>query len=202
MHDLDADIKNLERYSEFIEKIRARSAALGIDTNNTEGFLDEIKSLDLEDASALMQLIDKSDDSKFTQYLSNWGHKNDIAESISVREYKKEFDETVDDVYSAMTEKLKTAGYEIPDGFYVSGSISAQKFGDAFIEELDKQLEEIRARVAEFNSRLTADINIGGAGGGVVYNNQTAYNISAADGADAVEQIRRYETVKRLSGVG
>lgn len=202
MHDLDADIKNLERYSEFIEKIRARSAALGMDTNNTEGFLDEIKSLNLGDASALMQLLDKSDDSKFTHYLSNWGHKNDIAESISVREYKKEFDETVDDVYSAMTEKLKTAGYEIPDGFYVSGSISAQKFGDAFIEELDKQLEEIRARVAEFNSRLTADINIGGTGGGVVYNNQTAYNISAADGADAVEQIRRYETVKRLSGVG
>lgn len=203
MHDLDADIEKLEMYGSMLEKIRARSAKLGVGSDITEGFLDGIKQMDFEQASEFLRILDNSKDEKFTAYLNSWNRKNAAADSISAHEYKKEFDSAVDDVGNTLRTKLEEAGYEIPEGFYVSGSISAQKFGSAFIEELDKQLEEIRSRVAEFNSKLSTQVNIGQSGGGsVIYNNQTAYNISAADSSDTVEQIRRYETIKRLSGVG
>ena len=203
MHDLDDDIEKLEIYGSMLEKIRTRSANLGVNSDIIEGFLDGIKQMDFEQASEFLQILDNSKDEKFAAYLNSWSRKNAAADNISAHEYKKEFDSAVDDVSNTLRTKLEEAGYEIPEGFYVSGSISAQKFGSAFIEELDKQLEEIRSRVAEFNSKLSAQVNIGQSGGGsVIYNNQTAYNISAADSSDTVEQIRRYETIKRLSGVG
>ena len=93
---------------------------------------------------------------------------------------------------------LEAAGYEIPDGFYVSGSISAQKFGEAFVSELENQLDVIRSKIDEFNMGLEFAPNISGA----VYNTtNTSYNINSQGAQDTVEQIRRYETVKRLAGV-
>lgn len=203
MHDLDQDIKNLEIYGSLLEKMRERSANLGIGSDVIESFLSGIKQMDFEQASEFLQMLDNSKDEKFASYINSWNRKNAVADSLSAHEYKKEFDDAVNDVSNTLRTKLEEAGYEIPDGFYVSGSISAQKFGSAFIEELDKQLEQIRTRVADFNSKLSAEVNIGqSAGGNVIYNNRTDYNISAADSSDTVEQIRRYETVKRLSGVG
>lgn len=203
MHDLDQDIKNLEIYGSLLEKMRERSANLGIGSDVIESFLSGIKQMDFEQASEFLQMLDNSKDEKFASYINSWNRKNAVADSLSAHEYKKEFDDVVNDVSNTLRTKLEEAGYEIPDGFYVSGSISAQKFGSAFIEELDKQLEQIRTRVADFNSKLSAEVNIGqSAGGNVIYNNRTDYNISAADSSDTVEQIRRYETVKRLSGVG
>ncbi|MDD6735735.1 MAG: hypothetical protein PUE13_05420 [Clostridiales bacterium] len=201
MHDLDRDIKNIQAYGDMLEKIRARGERLGLDGGLINNFLSQVKSLNLEDASGLMKALELSDDKRFSAYIDAWQRKNDTAESLSAREYKQEFDESVEDSYKNMCERLKQAGYEIPDGFYVSGSISAQNFGNAFIEELDRQLEQVRAKVADFNSRLAAEVSLDGGVNSVVYNNQTAYNINAANGADTVEQIRRYETVKRLSGV-
>lgn len=203
MHDLDADIENLRTYGDLLEKIRARSEKLGVGSDITENFLSGVKQMDFEAASQFLQMLDNSSDEKLAAYMNSWNKKNEFADNLSAREYKKEFDETVDDVCEVMKEKLEEAGYEIPDGFYVSGSISAQKFGSAFLEELGRQLEEVRSKIAVFNSKLSAEVNIGqNSGGSVVYNNQTAYNISAADSSDAVEQIRRYEAIKRLSGVG
>ena len=203
MHDLDQDIENLEIYGSLLEKMRERSANLGIGSDVIESFLSGIKQMDFEQASEFLQMLDNSKDEKFASYINSWNRKNAVADSLSAHEYKKEFDDAVNDVSNTLRTKLEEAGYEIPDGFYVSGSISAQKFGSAFIEELDKQLEQIRTRVADFNSKLSAEVNIGqSAGGNVIYNNRTDYNISAADSSDTVEQIRRYETVKRLSGVG
>lgn len=203
MHDLDQDIENLEIYGSLLEKMRERSANLGIGSDIIESFLSGIKQMDFEQASEFLQMLDNSKDEKFASYINSWNRKNAVADSLSAHEYKKEFDDAVNDVSNTLRTKLEEAGYEIPDGFYVSGSISAQKFGSAFIEELDKQLEQIRTRVADFNSKLSAEVNIGqSAGGNVIYNNRTDYNISAADSSDTVEQIRRYETVKRLSGVG
>lgn len=202
MHDLDADIERLSMFGDMLEEIRTRADDLGFDRGNTEGLLTEIKEMNLEDALGYMQVLLQSGDKGFADYLSTWTRKNDVAEALSAHEYKNEFESSIEDAYTKMCEKLSEAGYEIPEGFYVSGSVSAQNFGTAFIEELDKQLEEIRGRIEAFGNSLSASVNIGAsAGGNVVYNNETSYNISSADGADTVEQIRRYETVKRLSGV-
>lgn len=201
MHDLDADIEKLKEYGNLLAEIRRRGEGLGLENSETEEFLAEIRDLDTDEASEFMRLLLRSDDAGFTSYIKLWNEKNATAEAVSAREYKSEFDGAVSDAYSNMCEKLKAAGYEIPEDFYVSGSISAQNFGEAFTEELDNQLEAIRMKIAEFSEKLSLSADLGTAGG-VVYNNETSYNISAADAGDTVEQIRRYETVKRLSGIG
>lgn len=201
MHDFDADIEKLREYGNLLAEIRRRGEGLGLENSETEEFLAEIRDLDTDEASEFMRVLLRSDDTGFASYIKLWNEKNAAAEAVSAREYKSEFDGAVSDAYSNMCEKLKAAGYEIPEDFYVSGSISAQNFGEAFTEELDNQLEAIRMKIAEFSEKLSLSADLGTAGG-VVYNNETSYNISAADAGDTVEQIRRYETVKRLSGIG
>ena len=65
--------------------------------------------------------------------------------------------------------------------------------------ELDNQLATIREIIDNFNLNLSLASDVSGN----TYNTtNTSYNISSSGFEDTVEQIKRYETVKRLAGVG
>ena len=126
--------------------------------------------------------------------------KEKLSQDISAEQYEKELSDAWESAYDAMKEKLARAGYEIPEDFSVSGSLSAQKFGQAFIDELDLQLAAIRDRIDEFNSKLTL------AGdwqsGGNVYNtSNTSYNITAGQYEDIVDYLRRNSMIQRFLGI-
>lgn len=200
LHDLDYDIAAIKSYGESLEEISTRAGELGVSDGAAERLLEEIKGLDTEDALGFMKALLNVGDDDFKQYSENLQIKNLLSQNIAAKQYEKEFNEGWDDAYNNMKSALLKAGYEIPDGFFTSGSISAQKFGQAFVDGLDEQLEAVRARVEEFNSSLRIDLSDKLSGN--TYNTtNTSYNIQASDSTDTVEQIKRFETVKRLSGV-
>lgn len=198
LHDISWDIEALKRYERDMNSLKERAEGLQISKNASDYLFASIKEMDTGDALQFMRALLAEDDKTFSEYTNKVYEKYALAEKVSSSQYAEEFSAGISDAYENMKEVLEKAGYEIPDGFFVSGSISAQKFGEAFISELDNQLAIIRGIIDEFN----AGIEIAPAVGGTVYNTtNTSYNISGQNSADTVEQIRRYETVKRLAGV-
>ena len=198
LHDLNMDIEAIERYSRDINEIKNRSQRLSIPENATDYLLDNIKMMDTEDALQFMGALLYANDETFAKYVGLAFDKYNMAQGVSYEEYEEEFRQGVDDAYTNMGKILESAGYDIPESFYVSGSISAEKFGEAFVSELDNQLGIIRSMIDEFNAGLEIDTTRGGD----TYNtSNTSYNIVGTSVGDVVEQIRRMDIVKRLAGV-
>ena len=88
---------------------------------------------------------------------------------------------------------------DIPEGFFVSGTLSAEQFGEAFLSEIELQMQEIRRKLTEFNAEINA--SIGAAAGTVTNDNRsTTYHIYGDNSGSTVKQIQNMETIKRLSG--
>lgn len=199
MRNLEQDIENIRRYQQLIEDFKSRAESLGISDEISDAFLKELKSEDFYASLSLLTYMQNSEDRDILSYLSAWDERNRLADAIAAKTYEAEFSESVSDAYENMKNALMQAGYEIPEGFFVSGSLSAQRFGDAFVAEIETQMERIRAIIDAFNSEIAAYSEISG---GVTYNTSNiSYNISSANADDTVEKIRRYETVKRLAGI-
>ena len=199
MHDMQADIDRIKEYSRLLEDFSQRADNLGIDSGVKADFISELRNIDFGAAIGLLSTIKNSTDLKVSQYLSAWAEKNALADAVAAKSFENDFSDALDNSYEHMKEVLERAGYEIPDGFFVSGSLSAQKFGDAFLGEIEVQMQRIRAVIEAFNGEIASYPVV--MGGNTYNTSNTSYNIQSADANDTVEQIRRIETVKRLSGV-
>jgi len=198
LHDLSLDIEAIERYSRDIKNVKERAQRLSASDDATNYLLDSIKQMDTEDALQFMGALLYANDDMFSKYIEKAYEKFSLSESVSKDAFSREFSQGIEDAYANMKDVLTKAGYEIPDGFFVSGSISAQKFGEAFVLELDNQLKFVREMIDDFNAGLEFELKTGGD----TYNTtNTSYNISSQGAFDTVEQIKRHETVKRLAGI-
>lgn len=196
--DMDRDIEAIRSYGESFEKLSQRAEGLSVG-KETAGLLEKIKEMDVNAAIGFMQALLNVEDTDFVKYAKGVQVKEQLSDNIAAKQYEKEFEDGCDGAYEYMKKKLSEAGYEIPEGFFVSGSLSAQRFGEAFTAELDLQLAAVRQRIDEFNANLMSDISVASTGN--VYNTtNTSYNISSGQSGDAVDAIKRFEALKRLSG--
>ncbi len=199
MHDMQKDIDRIKEYVRLTEDFSERAKGIGISDDIQKDFLAELKGLDFGAALGLLRSIKGSTDSTVFNYLSAWNERNMLADAVAAKAYEDDFAEGIENSYEHMKEVLNRAGYEIPEGFFVSGSLSAQKFGDAFIEEIETQMSRIRSVIEAFNSEIGTYTAV--MGGNTYNTSNTSYNIQSSDARDTVEEIRRFETIKRLSGV-
>lgn len=193
--DLQSDILDIKSFAARLSELSQLLKGSGMAPDAVKGFLDEINSLGVSGGLSYMNYLLAGDRENAVSYARLWAEKRAISESIGSEFYKEDFEAAAEDVAGTLKTALENAGYEIPEGFFESGKISAENFGRAFLAELDDQLGSIHRRIAEFAGGIALS------GGGDVYNTTNQYNISASNGTDTIEQIRRYDTVKRLSGV-
>nr|MCR4693117.1 hypothetical protein [Bacillota bacterium] len=199
MHNMQEDIKRIKLYQSLLEEFEERADRLGVSEDIKNGFLKELREEDFNSVVSLLNYMKGSTDESVFNYLSAWNEKNILANSVAAKSFEPEFNESIEDSYKKMKEVLSAAGYEIPESFFASGSLSAQKFGDAFIEEIEVQMARIRSIIDAFNGEISGYSNMYG---GNTYNtSNTSYNIQSDNARDTVEEIKRYETVKRLAGI-
>ena len=198
LHNVENEIELIKKYGEYMQRLEQRSSELSIPEAASQLLFDEIKKMDSADGLQFMGALLNVNDGVFSDYVMNVQEKHLLSQGVSKDAYSSEFNEAVDSSYKYMRDVLSEAGYEIPEGFYVTGSASAQKFGEGFVDELDNQLEIIRDMIDEFNMG-TDTLSL--MGGNVYNTTNTSYNITSGNGDDTVEQIKRFETVKRLAGV-
>ena len=163
------------------------------------GIISELESLgSSEDGIGYIKAMLGAKDDEFTDYLT--GYQNMLATNAktSADMYYDDAVSAANEGYQYMIDEFTKAGFEIPEGFLVSGALSAENFGRAFMEELDLQMQEIQKKLSDFNARISASV---GTGGNVNNDNRsTTYHIYGGSSKDTVKEIENYETVKRLSG--
>ena len=91
---------------------------------------------------------------------------------------------------------------EIPEGFFTSGSVAAENFGEAFITKIDNMMAELRDKVANFAATLTpVSVAMAGvpAGGAAVSSTSytNTFNISPAKDR-TVDQIAAWKAVTQV----
>ena len=201
LFDFENDIKMIEEYTNMLTRLREKFDSLGILDDAGKTILSELNKMSTEDAYGYMSAILTSSDSEILSYAQNLLLKQSLSSNAASTQFQDDFNSAWADSLDNMKTLLKEAGYQIPEEFSLSGSVSAEKFGEAFIEELELQLEGIRDKIEEFNANLSTTFDESQAHGNIYNTNNTSYNINASDNLETVELIKRFETVKRLSGV-
>lgn len=199
LNDFGASNKAASEYGELLEKITSRIKASDVSDEAKRGIISELESLgSSEDGIGYIKAMLGAKDDEFTDYLT--GYQNMLATNAktSADMYYDDAVSAANEGYQYMIDEFTKAGFEIPEGFLVSGALSAENFGRAFMEELDLQMQEIQKKLSDFNARISASV---GSGGNVNNDNRsTTYHIYGGSSKDTVKEIENYETVKRLSG--
>lgn len=194
--DIKNDIESVKAYSSRLLELKNILKDSNVADFGINSFLDEINSMGVAEGLSFMNSLMAQGKSSAVAYAELWTEKVSISESIGKELLKDELNAATEEVVLSLKTALEEAGYEIPEGFFESGKMSAANFGKAFLAELDAQLSEIRAKIMEFSTSLSVNQGMGN-----IYNSTTnQYNIASAGAEDTVEQIRRYDTVKRLMG--
>lgn len=199
LNDFGASNKAAAEYAELLEKVTARIKASDVSDEAKSGIISELESLgSSEDGIGYIKAMLGAKDDEFANYLT--GYQNMLATNVktSADMYYDDAVSAANEGYQYMIDEFTKAGFEIPEGFLVSGALSAENFGRAFMEELDLQMQEIQKKLSDFNASISASV---GTGGSISNDNRsTTYHIYGGSSKDTVKEIENYETVKRLSG--
>ena len=166
----------MTKYAERLRWLKDKLAKSGIGEAAAASFFDNIISRSATDGDKTFYALEHADEGKLFDYF---------------RAYEQNLN-------------LADAGFEIPEEFFASGTLSAQNFGEGFSTRLDAELEKIKGRIESFNASLAAT---GQTAGGVSYDNsvKNVYNNTYSINGEGTEQlyskIRRYDTFKRLAGM-
>lgn len=204
LKDLHADIDAMREYNDVLASFRGRLGSSGLSEDIQKSLLDEIDSMNTTEAKEFMKLLNAANDEDYADYISVYGEKFKFAQKASAQIYDSEMTKAVDDSYKYMTDKLTEAGYEIPEGFFTSGTVSAEKFGNAFVEELDTQLSKIRAKIDAFNASLKIELNESSrdrrSGGNKTvsydYSDNSSIVIHGSSGSSVRENIQQAKNLK------
>lgn len=200
LNNFEDELENAKKYRELLTKTMDRVKASGVSESAIKGIMSKIDELGNDaDGIGYLEALLAAADSEFKDYMSTYAELIDTEQGTAAMRYSDEMADAATESYQYMKDELEKAGLEIPESFFTSGTVSAEKFGEAFVKELDIQMGEIQSKILSFNAQLGAAL---GAGKTIVTHNNltTTYQINAYDAADAVTQIKNYETVKRLSG--
>lgn len=200
--DLDAQNKVMEDYVSSMTALRDKLTASGADERTVKGIMSELADMSIADANKALRAFNHAPDSKLTHYTEAYAKKQALSESLSAGYYQKDYETAVDKSIQYAEDKLKDFGFDVPAGFFTTGSKSAEQFGTAFVEELDKQMAEIRKKINTFNSSLFYSFSAA-AGvpnfGGTTYSHSATYNLlnSGATAEAGIAAAKRQEVIDR-----
>lgn len=200
LNDFSSENVNLAAYQQWLSKAMERVKSSGASDDAISGVLDYIDGLagDESGMDALIALASASD-ADFAKFMSGYAQNLSRADGIAAQRYSDDMVTAAEESYQQMVDELTKAGLDIPEGFFVSGTLSAEQFGEAFLSEIELQMQEIRKKLTEFNAEINA--SIGAAAGNVTNDNRsTTYHIYGDNSNSTVKQIQNMETIKRLSG--
>ena len=202
--DIEKQTADMTKYAERLRWLKDKLAKSGIGENAAASFFDNIISRSATDGDKTFYALEHADEGKLFDYFRAYEQNLNLADAYSKEFTSDDMDEALDDTAEYMKQRLTEAGFEIPEEFFNSGTLSAQNFGEGFSTRLDAELEKIKERIESFNASLAVT---GQTAGGVLYDNsvKNIYNNTYSINGEGTEQlyskIKRYDTFKRLAGM-
>ena len=205
MHDLHKDTEAITSYVDGLDSLNARLKELGVSGDVVKEFMSELSDMSIEEGAGFTKTLLNANDSNLLNYINAYSDNRAAIKGLSSRYYQDDMDAAWDDSIKNMVEKLQEAGYEIPEGFFTSGTISAEKFGEAFTSEIDNQLSAVREKVEGFYAAISKmfgmsfELSAAG-GGGNTYS--STYYIQPNDSSTSAQlaAIRAEERLNKLRG--
>ncbi len=209
LSDLKKDTEALKQYNELMTSARAKVLESGISKESADSFLSELHNFDIDEGTRMLKVFLDTDNNELNEYLKAYEEKLDFSDQASATFYKDEMNTAVDESVQYMKDKLKEAGFEIPETFFDAGKDAAIKFGDAFSEEIDVELDKIKEKIESFKAKIKVDVDVSldkASGGTTVYkyygNNTYQLGSSGETTQQRLEAIRNDEEFRRMSGEG
>ena len=201
LNNFENDIRTLTLYRDNILKIKDKIGASGFSQELSKAFFAEIASMNISEALDFSNILLSVDDSQFRNFISGWDKKQNLSKEISTQLYSDDFSSAVYSSADYMKRKLEAVGFQVPDGFFTSGTISAQNFGSAFIRELDNQLVKIRTKINGFTSSLPNFTGGTSKVSTVNTTNNININGSGTTNIETVNQMKKTLAVIRAAGI-
>lgn len=202
--DIEKQTADMTKYAERLRWLKDKLAKSGIGEAAAASFFDNIISRSATDGDKTFYALEHADEGKLFDYFRAYEQNLNLADAYSKEFTSDDMDEALGDTAEYMKQRLTEAGFEIPEEFFTSGTLSAQNFGEGFSTRLDAELEKIKERIESFNASLAVT---GQTAGGVSYDNsvKNVYNNTYSINGEGTEQlyskIKRYDTFKRLAGM-
>lgn len=190
LNDLSKDIEALEAYKEALLAVKERGAP--------DGFFEILQDMEIDEGTKFANTLLGLSDAEFQKYINDWNRKNEVADSISKEFYKDKTDETLQQIENELEAWYGT----IPEGFLTEGKLSAEKFGEGFMEQLESVFKELEDAVSMNVSRISPTIAIGTAaagGGNTVYNSTTQTFTIGTTKNTTSEQISQWENATEIA---
>lgn len=165
LSDLHKQNEELFEYGQYLLIIKNRVKELGFNDETANGLFSSLSEMSVDDALATAKLLYDTSDFEFRKYIQDFERTQKLADTISNSFYKDEYQKEVDKTTEYMKEKFAELGVEVPEDFFTSGTDSAKNFGEAFLAEIELQMQAIQQRIAAFNTSLGLDF--GSAVGGL-----------------------------------
>ena len=193
--DLSQQRKELENYANLLEQVKAKE-------NIPYDLFKLVRDMPIDKAVQYSEALLSASDADLEVYVRDWEAIQELSANTGGSVYAKEGQEAIDDSVQYMKDKLEEAGMEIPEGFFTSGSVAAENFGEAFITKIDNMMAELRDKVANFAATLTpVSVAMAGvpAGGAAVSSTSytNTFNISPAKDR-TVDQIAAWKAVTQV----
>ena len=209
MHDFSKDTALINEFSKNVEALKSRLSGLGIGEDVIGQYMSEFDALDVTTAMQFIKGILSGSDSDLLKNIEGYALQRATSEKASTQHYAPEMEKAVEGSIEYMKEKLQEAGFtDIPEDFFISGQISAQRFGEAFISEIEKQMEIIQSKIAEFNAGLNLNVQgmtimqTAAAGGGTTNNYSAVYNVQTSGESETatLTALRNQQLLNEMRG--
>ena len=128
LHNIQDDIDSLEEYNALLNKLKA--------TNVSEGFMQQITSMDISKATDyLYELFDLSDED-FNNYIGAWEQKQQLAEELSNNFYKSNLESLDQNFISQFNTQLN----EVPNQMQLIGQETMTGFRNGMTSKMQEVL--------------------------------------------------------------
>lgn len=146
--NLDDNISALERYEEVLTSIK--------DKGVTEGLLNEILGMNVENGTAFAEALDAMSDTQFAEYIASWENQQAQAREIS----EKFFASNIEALDQEYTQKLNDALDDIPEMVKDIGMNTIQGLADGMLENMGIAVEAARRIADAIQAELEAAMEI------------------------------------------
>ena len=201
--DIQSDIDALDRYGDALETLKARGVS--------QEFLDQIVSMNIDDAIEYTNLLLSQTESAFNNDVSLWGQKQEKAKEIAERFYsdqlgvlKSEFTDKVMGQLGTLPDESEEIGYAVGEGI-ADGLASSAELVEKQAAELVKAALKASKKTGKIQSpskvfrdevgkMMAAGVEIG-------WNDEISAVFNEMKAAVDEQQSRMFATVSAKTGV-
>lgn len=146
--DLDGEKAALSEYLNLLLAVKKRGEE-NFSSDGFKEFFDMLRDMPIDDAVRFSKTLLKEDEEGFVDFVDDFKDISYLNDRISKLVFSDDVKKAEDAAIQHMKESLENAGLEIPEGFFLSGSLSAEKFGEGFVAEIESVVSDISKRFSD-----------------------------------------------------